>query len=76
MPYLRALNHGTKKKKKWGKFISLNGKGKVGNFHYKKGEEKETLPQKTKLREEKVGGTQESSKRKNAEQRWPKREKK
>ena len=64
-----------KKGKKGRKFISLNRKGKVGNFQYKKGEVKETVPQKTRLREEKVGGTQESLKRKNAKQRWSKREK-
>jgi len=65
-----------KKEIKGGKFLSLNGKGKVGNFCYKKGEEKEIVPQKTKLREERVSGMQKSSKKKNVEQQWCKREKK
>ena len=65
-----------KKEKRGGKFLSLNGKGKAGNFCYKKGEEKETIPQKTRLREERVGGMQKSSKKKNVEQQWRKREKK
>ena len=55
-----------KKEKRGGKFLSLNGKGKAGNFCYKKGEEKETIPQKTRLREERVGGMQKSLKKKNA----------